>query len=1081
MSGEIARLGLAVDSSPVKGATVDLDAFARSADRGEVAAKRATAAASQHATAIGAFAAKMQGSVSANDNATAAINRHVLAIQNLIAAEARMGSDVYASRAADIAAYGTALDGLRAKFNPVFASIQQYRATLGEIRQAHAVGAISVNEMTAAIDRERSATLRAIEAAKGLKNVQQERQKGGISAGARQQAGFNAGQQLQDIFMMSALGQSPGALALQQGPQLATAIQQGGGLATLGAGLAQVFSLTTLITVGAVAATAAVTQWFMKGSDGANKMAEALDKNKKAAKDLADAYKLAGFNADALTQKSILMAESAERQSRRQSEKALKAGLKDLRGDTSNYSLGLLFPSWMQSSDVTSVYAPFRRPIDDLRKGLVAGKPDFQAFQKQVDQIAQTDPGKLRLWADILLEMQSSAAETAQQIQKLDNLNRNGRGDRVVGPSRMDAAAEDGRRILEQQRRERELKFRTEEDQFEAGLQQQRARTNAEKLAAAERTARAESGDTNADVRARRAVAEERTRQEVEARDARIQRNRAMERTLQQQRLELDLIGKTGGESAKLRYEFERMQELRDQAARTGDPINQKEVERIKAAAEAMGLYADALARARLNDDLQFERDQLGRTSQDQRIASRLRAAGLPVDLNGAFAKQMRENDYFSDARDSASGFINTFGQELIDSGGDIGKSLGRAIQNALLDATSKAWGRLADEVGTAFANWLTGSTSLGKSSGGAFGTASGFADMLFGGGAANDNGLKVSDYAPKFLSGIGSPGSLASNASYSVANATSFIKQYASSIGIDPDIALKVAKSEGLGAGVWQSNFMKDGFREPSFGPFQLLKGGQGTGFGTGLGNKFMQQTGLDPADPANWQQSTAFALDQAKAGGWGPWYGAKNQGITGFTGIDQNVTKASGALDKLTTSSIDTAQSLSGGLGKLGDSLSQFPSAPMMGSGGGGGGLLGGLLGGLGGGLSSAFSGTKAFSWLTKNPGNFIGLYADGTENAPEGWAWVGERGPELRKLRSGDVIRSNPRSMEMAAEARRGGGGPTFSFNIDARGSTMTRAEYEQIAREQVNAGLAQYNDNQVRGGFGTTQQKYGSYKG
>ena len=69
--------------------------------------------------------------------------------------------------AADVAAYGRALDDLRAKHNPRFAVVREYRSTLTEIRQAHRVGAISAEEMTAAIARERQATLASIAAIKG--------------------------------------------------------------------------------------------------------------------------------------------------------------------------------------------------------------------------------------------------------------------------------------------------------------------------------------------------------------------------------------------------------------------------------------------------------------------------------------------------------------------------------------------------------------------------------------------------------------------------------------------------------------------------------------------------------------------------------------------------------------------------------------------------------------------------------------------------------------------------------------------------------------------------------------------------
>jgi hypothetical protein len=117
------------------------------------------------------------------------------------------------------------------------------------------------------------------------------------------------------------------------------------------------------------------------------------------------------------------------------------------------------------------------------------------------------------------------------------------------------------------------------------------------------------------------------------------------------------------------------------------------------------------------------------------------------------------------------------------------------------------------------------------------------------------------------------------------------YIRRAAASRGIDPNVALTVARSEGLQPGTWQSNVKKDvnGFsvREPSYGPFQLLVGGPGTGFPTGLGNKFQAATGLDPSDPRNAKAGIDYALNTAATTGWGPWFGAKAAGISPFRGI--------------------------------------------------------------------------------------------------------------------------------------------------------------------------------------------------
>lgn len=64
------------------------------------------------------------------------------------------------------------------------------------------------------------------------------------------------------------------------------------------------------------------------------------------------------------------------------------------------------------------------------------------------------------------------------------------------------------------------------------------------------------------------------------------------------------------------------------------------------------------------------------------------------------------------------------------------------------------------------------------------------------------------------------------------------------------------------------------------------------------------------------------------------------------------------------------------------------------------------------------------------------------------------------------------------------RRGGGSgqTTFApvFNINAQGSTMTRAEFESIARAQSQQAVAIYHEGQAQGGFGTLQNRYQSQK-
>ncbi len=91
-------------------------------------------------------------------------------LQALINAQAGLGSAAANQNVREwsgaLAMQGRSLDELRARYNPLFAVINQYKTSLTEIRTLHAQGVLSTNEMTAAIQRQRQATLSAIYASK---------------------------------------------------------------------------------------------------------------------------------------------------------------------------------------------------------------------------------------------------------------------------------------------------------------------------------------------------------------------------------------------------------------------------------------------------------------------------------------------------------------------------------------------------------------------------------------------------------------------------------------------------------------------------------------------------------------------------------------------------------------------------------------------------------------------------------------------------------------------------------------------------------------------------------------------------
>ena len=113
-------------------------------------------------------------------------------------------------------------------------------------------------------------------------------------------------------------------------------------------------------------------------------------------------------------------------------------------------------------------------------------------------------------------------------------------------------------------------------------------------------------------------------------------------------------------------------------------------------------------------------------------------------------------------------------------------------------------------------------------------------------------------------------------------------IRATAKKHGIDPNVAVRVWRSEGGSSKNYQSKIKRSGKgsvggQEASYGPYQLYTGG-------GLGNEYQEKYGVDlSADnsPQGLQRQIDFALGKAKRVGWKPWYGAAKVGIGDRDGI--------------------------------------------------------------------------------------------------------------------------------------------------------------------------------------------------
>ncbi len=442
--------------------------------------------------------------------------------------------------------------------------------------------------------------------------------------------------------------------------------------------------------------------------------------------------------------------------------------------------------------------------------------------------------------------------------------------------------------------------------------------------------------------------------------------------------------------------------------------------------------------------DVGFQQRQAERSAMDQQVATTLNRYGFNEDLNSPEANAIRQQLRGQQAKEIATEFGNAFSSELISGSHNIGKAFLKGLESTILSGASDLWKKFFDSIG----NMLLGAFTGGKGGGASAGVGS-IASAVIG-TAAKDN-MGKAPVIPVSRAPLG--------------DIASYISQAATARGIDPDIALRVAKSEG-GLSSWnqQSNFiMKSGIREPSFGPFQLYKGG-------GLGNSFMAKTGLDPALAQNGPAGVDFALDYASKNGWGAWYGAGKAGIGNFEGIGGASKTAADAVNKLANSAGSATQ----GLSQLGTGLSQAGQSLAAGVSGGGGGLLS-ALSGVG---KSIFSSSAQFANAWKLGG--IGLYADGTNYAPGGLSIVGERGPELVNLPQGSQVFNTNRSAQMMGAGN--DNGPTSPRKLEVHVHGGSGDEHvRELARQGAQEALYQDKIDQARGGFGSTQKKFNSRVG
>lgn len=113
------------------------------------------------------------------------------------------------------------------------------------------------------------------------------------------------------------------------------------------------------------------------------------------------------------------------------------------------------------------------------------------------------------------------------------------------------------------------------------------------------------------------------------------------------------------------------------------------------------------------------------------------------------------------------------------------------------------------------------------------------------------------------------------------------YIRRSAIAHGIDPNVALRIANSEGLRGSI-PGVRNTPGDKGTSFGPFQLHYASRIPGLTLGgLGDRYTRETGHHASDPKHWKEQIDFALRVARKEGWGAWHGRYGARIGLWDGI--------------------------------------------------------------------------------------------------------------------------------------------------------------------------------------------------
>ncbi|NKM69161.1 phage tail length tape measure family protein [Rhizobium laguerreae] len=1020
----VAQLGFAIDSSDAANAASDLDKLTSSAAKAEQAAQRTGAAGSRMSRGfadLNPALDKIVGSLGRLEGITTSIDKRLDAMTSAAGRAARANQVLDKSAIEASTAY------------------KQLEASLNAVTAAQKKGDASLATSLSAIEKQREAIARLNAELQKLRAAPSPttpgRPRSPANNNGNQGSVGNIASQFFDIGTTAAF-MNPATVAIQQGPQLAQAFAGQStkqALAGLAGGLAAIVSPLSLVAIGLTGAAAAAISYgvsALTASDDTKKLEDAMERHDGIMKRLEDRYgslidKVKGYGIESTRMLSIEA--SSDIRGLRNANKI--TGEEFFSGIGTQTRGGYVADNSMFGSG----FMAFNDAITKLRNEFTAGRPDFEAFYDSIYKTAQTDPAYAKK-ADELAKLVAQFREGSRALEEMERIQRRLFND--VGPNGMllsqGPTSRDDMGNLALWQSQQKVAAQRRQQSFDAQVQGVNARSPQERAAAARASAAAQyNGDesvTERRVRIEQAGALALVQAERQLADAQRDRALNLDKTLQDQQQEIDLVGKTGGAAAALRKEYELTSALRMEAARQGIDVDQKELDLIHQRAQALGELTDKYNQSRFNFEMGQQSADARLSPRDRQITTTLRQYGLPEDLGGSNAARLNQQMNWQEAKDAADGFGDAFTRELVSGSHDIGKSFLAGFEAAIANQTTKLWERLFDSLGNAFADWVTGSKG---------GAASIATDGIVTGAVG---GTKSTSAVSKALvSSAGGAvdkafGMLGANENTDASSINAFLKKG----GVDLDSAqsawcaafvnssLEQVGVKGSGSNVANS-FLNWGSK---IDPSQILRGDvllENRGLGAGqLGGHVGFATGAT-RNTGGQQQLQMLSGNSADS--------VQTSWVNAMDVQARRANDAASSLGRFSTLSNQATQNLgnfSGGLGQF----SQQLAAAASGANGPSGWKLGGLFGGI--------SPTSSMWAPNTTLGGFlVNGFASGTDSAPGGVAMVGEKGRELVNLPQGAQVIPNHKTEAMLSGAR-SAANVNVKFNVANNTGSNVRAE-------------------------------------